>query len=211
MLSEGHDLNETAKVHLTLATCLMFLEALIEEPEGKEINRLKVVNYLSRAIDVFESIGDAYLLGFSHLFLGAHTGEEESVRHFEKVLEYGEETRDNLLLASGHSLWSGPGGLPADRWRPPALRAVHGLSPRRATGREARPCALRVPSKHETVPGLSSVPRTGRLLRRAPARALRTAGPKGSRHLPARLRSDAFRTPGMLRRMVADIADARAW
>lgn len=106
MLSEVNDLYEMAKVNLTLATCLMFLEAFIEEPAEKEVNRLKVVNYLSRAVDVSESIGDAVLLGYSHLFLGAHTGEEESLRHFEKVLECGERTRDNLLLAGGHDLLS---------------------------------------------------------------------------------------------------------
>jgi len=106
MLSEVNDLHEMAKVNLTLATCLMFFEAFIEEPEEKEINRLKVVNYLSRAVDVSESIGDAVLLGHSHLFLGAHTGEEESTRHFEKVIECGERTGDNLLLAGGHDLLS---------------------------------------------------------------------------------------------------------
>ncbi len=106
MVSEMNDLYEVAKTHLTMATCLMFLEAFIEEPEEKEINRLKIVNYLNNAVDVFESIGDRYLLGWSHLLLGANTGEEESIRHFEKVVECGKQTHDNLVLASGHDLLS---------------------------------------------------------------------------------------------------------
>jgi len=103
ILSEVNDLHEVGKVNATIATCLMFLEAFIEEPEEKEINRLKIVNSLSKAIDVAESVGDAYLLGFSHLFLGGNIGEEESTRHYEKGLECGEITRDIFVIAFGHA------------------------------------------------------------------------------------------------------------
>ncbi len=103
-LSEVNDLYETAKAYLTFATCLVFLEGFIKKPEEKEVNRLKIINYLSRAVDVAESVGDARLLGFLHLFLGANTSEEESVEHFEKLLECGVQTKSNFLLASGYDL-----------------------------------------------------------------------------------------------------------
>jgi len=104
VLSELNDIYEIARANFTLATCLIFLEGFIEGPEEKEINRLKVLNRLGKAVDVSESVGDAHLLGLLHLFLGASTGEEESIRHFEKTLQCGEQTQDNLLLAAGHDL-----------------------------------------------------------------------------------------------------------
>ena len=104
ILSELNVLYEVARANFILATCLIFLEGLIEEPEEKEVNRLRVVNYLRKAVDVSESVGDTYLSGWAHLLLGANTGEEESWGHFEKTLECGERTQDNLLVAAGHDL-----------------------------------------------------------------------------------------------------------
>lgn len=104
VLSELNVLYEIARANFTLATCLIFLEGFIEEPEEKEVNRLRVVNCLRKAVDVSESVGDTYLSGWAHILLGANTGEEESWGHFEKTLECGEQTRDNFLVAAGHDL-----------------------------------------------------------------------------------------------------------
>jgi tetratricopeptide (TPR) repeat protein/KaiC/GvpD/RAD55 family RecA-like ATPase len=104
VLSELNVLYEIARANFTLATCLIFLEGFIQEPEEKEVNRLRVVNYLRKAADVSESVGDTYLSGWAHILLGANTGEEESWGHFEKTLECGEQTRDNFLVAAGHDL-----------------------------------------------------------------------------------------------------------
>ena len=107
VLSELGNLHEIAKAYFTLATCMAFLGspdvlgAFIAEPEEMEKNRLKAVEYLSKAVDVSEKVGDAFLLGLSHLWLGMNTGGEESARHFEKTLECGTRTGDNFLIAGG--------------------------------------------------------------------------------------------------------------
>jgi len=104
-LSELGNLHEVAKAYLALAACFYFLEwCFIAEPEEKEKNRLKIVKYLSEAVEVSEEIGDAFLLGWAHFWIGINTGEEESVKHFEKTLEGGKLTRDNFLIAWGLDL-----------------------------------------------------------------------------------------------------------
>lgn len=102
ILLEVDDLHEVCKTNTFLSTCLMFQEAFIEDPEEKEINRLKIVNYLNTAIDVAESLGDTYLLAFAHMFLGGHVPEEESTNHLEKGLQYAEITRDIIAIAFGY-------------------------------------------------------------------------------------------------------------
>ncbi len=102
-LSELGNLYEIARAYLTLATWLsdfgyMFFFA---EPEQREKNRLRIVKYLSKAIDISEKVGDAYLLGLSHMCLIENTGGEESIRHSEKTLECGKLTRDNFLISVG--------------------------------------------------------------------------------------------------------------
>jgi tetratricopeptide (TPR) repeat protein len=103
---------ETAKAYLTLSSWLNdHGDFFFAEPEQRERNRLKIVKYLSDANDIFEKVSDAHLLGLSHLFLIENTGGEESIRHSEKTLEYGERTRDNFLIAWGldylvfHTYW----------------------------------------------------------------------------------------------------------
>ncbi len=101
-LSELGNSYEIARAHFTLATCLALLgEGFIAEPEEKEKNRLKAVKYLSKAAELSEKLGDAYLLGSSHLWWGANTGGEEAVKHYEKTLECGKLARDNFLIAWG--------------------------------------------------------------------------------------------------------------
>ncbi len=64
-------------------------------------NRLKVVKYLSKAVDLSEKVGDAFLSGLSHLWLGSNIDEEqERIRHHEKALECGKRTRDNFLIGA---------------------------------------------------------------------------------------------------------------
>ncbi|UCD96296.1 MAG: hypothetical protein JSV35_07335 [Candidatus Bathyarchaeota archaeon] len=103
ILSETNDLREVSETNVTFASCLMFLEAFIEEPEEKEINRLKTVNALSKAIDAAECVGDVNVLAFAHSFLGGLVREEESIRHYEKGIEYGTIIRDSFALAFGHA------------------------------------------------------------------------------------------------------------
>ena len=101
-LSELDDLYEIARARFTLATCLSIVGFFsIAELEEQEKNRLKAVEYLSKAVDISEKIGNALLLGLSYMWLGNNTGEEESIKHFEKTLECGKQTRDNLLMAGG--------------------------------------------------------------------------------------------------------------
>jgi len=102
VLSEQSDSYEIARAYLALATCLhLFGVVFVEDPEKQEQHRLKVVEHLRNAVEFSEGVGDAYLAGLSHLWFGASTGGEESMSHFEKVLEYGEKTRDNYLKAAG--------------------------------------------------------------------------------------------------------------
>ena len=104
-LSELGDLYEIARAYFTLATCLVdFGYYFIVEPEEIDKNRSKVVSYLSKAVNLSEEVGDAFLLGLSHLWWGGSTGGEESEKHYEKTLEYGKRTRDNFLIAEGLDL-----------------------------------------------------------------------------------------------------------
>ncbi len=99
-LSELGDLYEIARTHLNLAACLSPQVALlIADLDEKDRLRSRVIKDLSEAVALFEEVGDAFLLGSSHLWLGALTGGEESVKHFEKALECGELTHDNFLIA----------------------------------------------------------------------------------------------------------------
>jgi len=101
-LSNLGDQYETARAYFSLATCLtLHMVYLIAEPEEKHKIRLKIVKYLSKAVDLSEKVGDAYVLGLSHGLLGFSTRREESVRHLEKTLECGKQTRDNFLIAWG--------------------------------------------------------------------------------------------------------------
>ena len=101
-LSELGDSYQIASAHFTLATCLTLLGGnFIAEPEVIEQNRLKVVKYLSKSAGLSEKLGDAYLLGSSHLWWGANAGGEEATKHYEKTLECGKLARDNFLIGSG--------------------------------------------------------------------------------------------------------------
>ena len=105
-LSELGESFEIAKAHFTLANCLALASAFtfIPEPEEIDKDRLEVVKYMSKAVELSEKVGDAYLSGLSHSWLGYNTAAEEAVRHCEKTLECGKQTRDNLLIAMGLDL-----------------------------------------------------------------------------------------------------------
>jgi tetratricopeptide (TPR) repeat protein/KaiC/GvpD/RAD55 family RecA-like ATPase len=99
-LSEVGNAHETAKAQLTLATCLSddgFYFA--SKSEDIDTNRSAAVKHLNEAVRLCEKVGDANLLGLSHLWLGINTGEEEAASHHEKALEYGKQTRNNFLVA----------------------------------------------------------------------------------------------------------------
>jgi len=99
-LSELSDAYETARAHLTLATCLSdagFYFA--SKSEDIDTDRLVAVKHLNEALRLSEKVGDAVLLGLTHLWLGINTGDEEAARHYEKALEYGKHTRNNFLVA----------------------------------------------------------------------------------------------------------------
>jgi len=106
-LSKLGDLYEMARAYFTFATCLTFigsgdpLGVFIVELEEMEKNRLKAVKYLSKAVGLSEKVGDAFLSGLSHLWLGSNIGEEERIKHHEKALECGRRTRDNFLMGAG--------------------------------------------------------------------------------------------------------------
>jgi len=96
---------ETARASLPFADCSSWMGYYFTaEPEQQEKYRLEVVKHLSRAIAPSEKAGDAFLLGFLHFWLGGHTGGEEAVRHYEKALECGKQTRDNFLIANSQDL-----------------------------------------------------------------------------------------------------------
>ena len=102
MLSELGELHEIASACFILATCLSTLcYFFIPDPEEQEKTRLRANKDLNRAASLSEKVGDDYLLGLSHFWLGINTGGGESVKHFEKTLECGKRTRDNFLIGSG--------------------------------------------------------------------------------------------------------------
>lgn len=93
---------EAAGIYFTVATCLSDSGFyLISESEKIDTYRLEAVKHLSKAVELSEKANDAFFLGLSHLWLGINAGEEETVRHHEKTLEYGKRTRDNFLIANG--------------------------------------------------------------------------------------------------------------
>ncbi len=100
-LSELGDAYETARTYLTLATCLSDAGFYFSsKSEDIDTNRSVAVKHLNEAVRLSENVGDALLLGYSHLWLGINTGEEEAARHHEKALEYGKQTRNNFLVAN---------------------------------------------------------------------------------------------------------------
>jgi len=77
--------------------------------ERREECRKKALSYPEKAIEISEEIGDAYLIGLSnfrladvHLDVLGSTGLQER-QHFEKALQCGILTKDNLLIAD--ALW----------------------------------------------------------------------------------------------------------
>ena len=107
VLSELGNLHELARVYLSLAVCSFFQDSFIAEPEQQDEKRLEAVEYLSKAVDLLEKVGDTYVLGLSLLWLGANTGGEEAVRHLENGLECGKQTQDNWLIAWGVDMLAG--------------------------------------------------------------------------------------------------------
>jgi tetratricopeptide (TPR) repeat protein/KaiC/GvpD/RAD55 family RecA-like ATPase len=100
-LSELGDAYETARAYLTLATCLSDAGFYFSsKSEDIDTTRSVAVKHLNEAVRLSEKVGDALLLGLSHLWLGINTGEEEAARHHEKALEYGKQTRNNFLVAN---------------------------------------------------------------------------------------------------------------
>jgi len=130
-LSELDNSYEMARAYFTLSTCLTFvawndtLGLRIVEPEEMDKNRSKAASYLSKAVDLSEKVGDAFLSGLSHLWLGSNVEEEEErIRHHEKALECGKRTRDNFLigacldLVAFYTYWnSGAIEDPDQRWK----------------------------------------------------------------------------------------------
>jgi len=106
VLSELGNLYEMARAYFTFATCLTFIGSLdplgvfIVELEEMEKNRLKALKYLSEAVDLSEKVGDAFLSGLSHLWLGLNIGRGRAREHYEKALECGKRTRDNFLIGA---------------------------------------------------------------------------------------------------------------
>jgi hypothetical protein len=101
VLSELEESYEIAMAYFILTTCLSILGDFVAEPEKREQQRLKVVEYFHKTLEFSERIGDTSLVGLCHLGLGFYLGGEESIRHFEKVLECGENSRDNFLKGTG--------------------------------------------------------------------------------------------------------------
>ena len=73
--------------------------------ERREECRKKALSYPQKAIEISEEIGDAYLIGSSNLCLAdarldilGSTGLQEK-QHYEKALQCGFLTKDNLLIA----------------------------------------------------------------------------------------------------------------
>jgi hypothetical protein len=106
VLSELDNSYEVARAYFTFATCLTFIGSIdplgiyIVEPEEMEKNRLKVIKCLSKAVDLSEKVGDAFLLGLSHLWLGFNMGRGLAPKHYEKALECGKLTRDKFLIGA---------------------------------------------------------------------------------------------------------------
>jgi len=99
-LSESGDQYEIAKAFLTRGICFSaYGDYFIEELEERDKKRLELVKQLVKTADLSEKVGDTYVLGLSHVWLGVFTGGEESVGHFEKALECGNLTRDIFLTA----------------------------------------------------------------------------------------------------------------
>jgi KaiC/GvpD/RAD55 family RecA-like ATPase len=93
--------SKTAATYLTLAMCLSDAGFyLVSESENTDINRLEAIDYLRKALALSESVGDGFLSGLCHVWLGINGGGEEAAGHHEKAFEYGKLTRDNFLIAN---------------------------------------------------------------------------------------------------------------
>ena len=100
VLSELAEPYEIARANYTLAHYSnWFYRWFVAEPEKQEQHRLINVERLKKVVEFSERFGDAYLVGLTHITLGHETGGEESIRHFEKALECGEEISDIYLKA----------------------------------------------------------------------------------------------------------------
>ena len=99
--SEVGDPFETIKTRLVLDRDLFrFHFQFIADPEKQEQYRFKVIERLREAIELFEKVGDLYLAGRSHYWLGRILeAGEEGIQHFKKSIEHSEETHDNYLKA----------------------------------------------------------------------------------------------------------------
>jgi hypothetical protein len=73
---------------------------LASKSEDIDFNRSEAVKYLKEAVGLSGKVGDAFLLGLLHCWLGINSGEEEASNHHEKALEYGKQARNNFLIAN---------------------------------------------------------------------------------------------------------------
>jgi hypothetical protein len=89
---------EIARVTFSLViNMVLFNRLFVAEPEKQEEYRLKNVERLQDVVEFSERVGDDYLAGLSHIIWGHETGGVESIRHYNKALECGEETGDIYL------------------------------------------------------------------------------------------------------------------
>ncbi|UCB59982.1 MAG: hypothetical protein JSW72_07680, partial [Candidatus Bathyarchaeota archaeon] len=99
-LAESGNSREIARAYLTSAIYLTIFEYLfVADPEKKEQYRLRIVKHLQDAVELLQRFGDAYSVGLSYFWLGYNTAGPESKKNFEKALEFGSKTQDNLLKA----------------------------------------------------------------------------------------------------------------
>ena len=104
-LSELGSPNDLASAHFTLAVCLLFLggpQGYIAEAQERDRLRLDATKHLRTAVDISEKTGDAFLLGWAHIFLFLYNVDvgEQAARDIEKSVEHAKRSGHKGLIAA---------------------------------------------------------------------------------------------------------------
>lgn len=104
-LSELGSLNDLASTHFTLAVCLRFLggpRGYVADAQERDRLILDATKHLRTAVDISEKTGDAFLLGWAHIFLFLYNVDvgEQAARDIEESVEYAKRSGHKGLLAA---------------------------------------------------------------------------------------------------------------
>ena len=103
-LSELGEPDDEAKAHMVLASCLLSVTSRYEDVQEQLRISSETKKHLSEAFELSQGSEDSHLLGLLHYrwtVSGVESGPQDALMHCEKILKYGEETRDSFLKGLG--------------------------------------------------------------------------------------------------------------